>query len=119
VKDADLSPLSKAWDSIWKLLQPLFAEHAFLTIICAFFAVMMTLSFYRFLKSISPGLVAFILVLIFGILTLHWTFTRTEPPFLKPAIDVIAPFFPMAPNYASGPKKPVPAKPVPPRPAKT
>lgn len=118
VKNADLSPLSKAWDSLWKLLQPLFAEHAFLTIICAFFAVLMTLSFYRFLRSISPGLVAFILMLIFGILTLHWTFTRTEPPFLKPVIDVIAPFFPMAPNYSGGAKKPVPVKPAPPRPAK-
>jgi hypothetical protein len=42
-----------------KLVQPLFAEHAFLTVICAILVVMMTLSFYRFLKGISPGLVAF------------------------------------------------------------
>lgn len=116
MKDADLSPLARAWDSLWKLIQPLLAEHAFLTIICAFFAVLMTLSFYRFLKSISPGLVAFILFLIFAILTLHWTFTRTEPAILKPAIDMIAPFFPSAPNYSEGSKtakpgsKPAPTK---------
>lgn len=126
LKDADLSPLAKAWDSLWKLIQPLLAEHAFLTIICAFFAVMMTLSFYRFLKSISPGLVAFILLLVFGMLILHWTFTRTEPPFLKPAIDVIAPFFPTVPNYKDGskpsqgtPAKPAPAKPPTAQPART
>jgi len=99
LKDVDLSPLAKAWDSLVKLAQPLLAEHAFLTIICAFFAVLMTLSFYRFLRSINPGLVAFILMLIFGMLTLHWTFTRTEPAFLKPAIDVLAPFFPAASPY--------------------
>ena len=117
VKNADLSPLTKAWDSLWKLLQPLFAEHAFLTIICAFFAVLMALSFYRFLRSINPGLFAFILVLILGILTLHWTFTRTEPPFLKPVIDVIAPLFPMAPQYPEATKKtPASAKPAPPKP---
>ncbi len=123
VKDVDLAPLAKAFDSIWVLIQPLLAEHAFLTIICAFFAVLMTLSFYRFLKSISPALVAFILILIFGILVLHWTFTRTEPPFLTPAIDVIAPLFPMAPQYQDATKKkpptPVPAKPAPAKPAKT
>jgi hypothetical protein len=119
MKNPDLSPLSQAWDSLWKLLQPLFAEHAFLTILCAFFAVLMTLCFYRFLKSISPGLVAFIFVLIFGILTLRWTSTRSEPRFLKPVIDVIAPFFPMTPNGSSDPKKPVSDIPAPPRPAKS
>ena len=118
VKQTDLTPLSKAWDSFGKLLQPLFAEHAFLTIICAFFAVLMTLSCYRFLRSISPGLVAFILMLMLGILTLHWTFTRTEPALLKPAIDLIAPFFPLAPNYSGDPTKPAAAQPVPPRPAR-
>ncbi len=120
MKDVDLSPLAKAWDSLWKLIQPLLAEHTFLTIVCAFFAVMMTLSFYRFLKSISPGLVAFILLLVFGILILHWTLTRTEPPFLKPAIDLIAPFFPAAPSYKDGSKPPqgAPAKPPAAKPAR-
>ena len=121
MKDVDLSPLAKAWDDFLKLVHPLFAEHAFLTILCGFFAVLMTLSVYRFLRSINPGLFAFILVLIFGILTLHWTFTRTEPAILKPAIDLIAPLFPMAPQYPDAHKKnPVPpAKPAPPKPART
>ncbi|MCX6951908.1 MAG: hypothetical protein NTV51_07055 [Verrucomicrobia bacterium] len=111
MKDVDLSPLSKAWASLWSLIQPLFAEHAFLTIVCAFFAVLMTLSFYRFLKGISPALVVFILALIFGMLFLHWTYTRTEPAFLKPVIDFVAPFFPSAPTYPDG--KPKPATPPP------
>lgn len=109
VKNVDLAPLQKAGHDLWQLVHPLFAEHAFLTIVCGFLAVTMTLSCYRFLKSISPGLVAFIMLLILGILVLHWTITRTEPAFLKPVIDVIAPFFPSAP--ASPPAKPAPAKP--------
>jgi len=118
VKEPELSPLAKAWDSFSSLIHPLMADHAFLTIICAFFAILMTLSFYRFLKSISPALVAFILVLIFGILVMHWTFTRTEPAFLKPAIDFIAPWFPSAPAYPDAvktgkpPVKAAPAKPT-------
>ena len=86
MKNADLSPLQKAGHEFMQLVQPLFAEHAFLTIICAFFAVMLTLSFYRFLKSINPALVAFIFLLIFGMLMLHWTITRTEPAILRPVI---------------------------------
>lgn len=117
MKDVDLTPLNKAGSSFWELIHPLFVDHAFLTIICAFFAVLMTLSCYRLLKSMSPGLVAFVLMLIFGMLMLHWTFTRTEPPFLKPVIDWIAPFFPTAPNYDE-PKpalKAPPPKPAPPK----
>ncbi len=102
-----LAPLLTALEPIWKQIKVLFAEHHFLTIVCAFFAVMMTLSFYRFLRSISPALVAFIFLLIFAILVMHWTFTRTEPAVLKPFIDWLAPFFPTA--------VPAPAKvPVPP-----
>ena len=99
-----------------QLVQPLFNEHAFLTILCAFLVVMMTLSCYRFLKAIHPALVAFIMVLIFGILMLHWTITRTEPAILRPVIEWIAPFFPSAPTYPAG--KPPPAKPAPAKPKK-
>ena len=109
MKDVDLSPLGKAWDSFRELIHPLFADHAFLTVVCGFFAVMMTLSCYRFLKSISPALVAFIFLLMFGILVMHWTFTRTEPSFLKPAIDLIAPFFPSSPQYPQSKKTAPPA----------
>lgn len=100
----DLAPISQALAPMWKSVKPLFDEHHFLTILCAFFLVMMTLSFYRFLKSISPGLVAFILLLLLGILVLHWTITRTEPALLKPAIDFIAPFFPTSVVPALPPK---------------
>ena len=118
MKNVDLSPLDKAGSEFMQLVRPLFAEHAFLTIVCAFFAVMMTLSFYRFLKSISPGLVAFIFILIFGILMLHWTITRTEPAILRPVVEWLAPFFPSAPEYPPGTKT-APAKPKPPAPART
>jgi hypothetical protein len=92
--NADLSPVTKALDPVWKQIKLLFSEHHFLTILCGFFAVMLTISCYRFLRSISPALVALILLLIFGILVMHWISTRTEPAFLSPAIDFIAPFFP-------------------------
>lgn len=99
----DWNPLQKAIEPIWKQIKILFAEHHFLTIVCAFFAVMMTISFYKFLRSISPALVAFIFLLILVLLIMHWTFTRSEPAILKPFIDFIAPFFPSA--------LPTPAKP--------
>ena len=117
MKNADLTPLTEKLHNFWTQIDQLFGEHHFITILCAFFAVMMTISFYRFLKSISPALVAFILLLIFSTLVLHWTFTRTEPAFMKPAIDFIAPFFPRAPSYPDGKKteaakpKPAPTKP--------
>jgi hypothetical protein len=98
----DLSPLTKAFDSMWKSAKSLFGEHHFLTILCAFFAVMMVISCYRFLKSISPALVALICLLIVGILLMHWTATRTEPGFLTPFIDFLAPFFPSAANIRKG-----------------
>jgi hypothetical protein len=94
----DLSPLEKAVDPLWRQVKLLFMEHHFLTILCGFFAVMMTLSFYRFLRSISPALVLFVLTLILAILVLHWTHTRTEPVVLRPFIDVVVPFFPAAPS---------------------
>jgi hypothetical protein len=92
--NVDWSPLQNAAAPLWKQIKLLFAEHHFLTILCAFFAVMMTLAFYRFLRSISPALVYFVLLLILALLVLHWTQTRSEPPFMKPFIDWLAPFFP-------------------------
>lgn len=93
-----IEAVTQALAPIWKQARTLFAEHHFLTVICAFFAVMMTISFYKFLRSISPALVVFILGLILVILVLHWTYTRTEPAFMKPFIDFLAPFFPTAPT---------------------
>jgi uncharacterized membrane protein len=99
----ETSTLSKAFDPLVKLLKPLFAEHYFLTILCGFFVVLLTISFYRFLRSISPALVGFLLLLLLGILVLHWTQTRSEPAFLTPFVDWLAPFFPTAPSYPAKP----------------
>jgi|SRR5687768_653586 hypothetical protein len=101
----DWAPLQKTTDPLWRQLKTLFNEHHFLTILCAFFAVMLTISCYKFLRSISPALVYFVLLLILAILVMHWTQTRTEPPFLKPFIDWLAPFFPSAPGLPPPPGK--------------
>lgn len=116
MKNPDLSPLWNKLRDFWNQLDALFGEHHFITILCAFLAVMMLISTYRMLRSISPGLVAFFCLLLMGILTLHWTLTRTEPAFLTPAIDYIAPFFPKPPEYPQQKeKKPAPKKaPTPP-----
>ncbi len=92
----DPQSITNALSATWKIIKTLFTEHHFVTILCAFVALMMTISFYRFLKNISPALVYFVLFLILAILFLHWTQTRTEPRFLKPFIDWLAPFFPSA-----------------------
>jgi hypothetical protein len=96
--NVDLSPIWKAVEPLWRILRQLFDEHHFLTIVCGFFVLMMIISFYRFLRSISPALVAMIGLLVIGILVMHWTATRTEPPFLTSFIDWVAPFFPAAPT---------------------
>ncbi len=92
--NVDLTPILKAVTPLWRLLKQLFTEHHFLTILCAFFVLMMLISCYRFLRSINPALVAVIGMLMIAILIMHWTATRTEPEFLKPAVDALAPFFP-------------------------
>ena len=96
--NVDWAPLQKAADPLWKQIKTLFAEHHFITVLCAFFTVMMVLAFYRFLKNISPALVYFVLMLVLAILVLHWTQTRTEPEFMKPFIDRLAQFFPDVSN---------------------
>jgi hypothetical protein len=102
--NVDLSPILKAVEPWWGLVKQLFAEHHFLTVVCAFFVVMMLISCYRFLRSISPALVVLIAVIVIAILVMHWTATRTEPDFLTPFINYIAPFFPTS-------NLPTPAKP--------
>lgn len=115
MKHVDLAPLAKATNPLWQAIVDSWTQHHLLTIVCGFFALMMTLSFYRFLKSISPALVAFILLLIFGIIVMHWTVTRTEPAIFKPAIDFLAPFFPAPPDFPTSPHSAQP-KPPPPKP---
>lgn len=92
-----IEPLLRALEPLWKQAKTLFAEHRLLTVLCAFFAVLMAISVYKFLRSISPALVVFIVSLILFLLVLHWTYTRNEPEFMKPFIDFLAPFFPAAP----------------------
>lgn len=79
-KNVNLAPL-------WLEVRRLFAEQHFLTIVCAFVIVLMTIQFYRFIRSISPVLVPLFLLLVVFILVLHWTQTRTEPEIFKPAVD--------------------------------
>lgn len=98
MKNHHVDALSKAMDPLWIQIKLLFTQHHFITVVCGFFVIVMVLSFYRFLRSISPALVALILCLMVGILILHWTVTRTEPAFLTPFIDWLAPFFPV-PTY--------------------
>ena len=94
--DIDLTPVWKALAPLWKQIKVLFGDHHLVTMVCGFLVLMMTISFYRFLKNISPALVGFVLLLLVAILILHWTITRTEPGFMKPFIDWLAPFFPTA-----------------------
>jgi hypothetical protein len=100
MKTEHVDAIGRAVNPLWVQIKLLFTQHHFITVICGFFVVVLVLSFYRFLRSISPALVALILFLLLAILILHWTQTRTEPGFLKPFIDWLAPFFP-APVYKS------------------
>jgi hypothetical protein len=90
----DLEPLWRALAPLGKFFKDLFREHHFLTLLCGFFVLLMTISFYRFLKSINPALVGLVMLIMTGILIMHWTVTRTEPDFMTPFIEFLAPFFP-------------------------
>ena len=92
--EIDLAPRWKALAPYGKLLKELYQEHNLLTLICGFFVVLITLNFYRFLRSLNPALVGLLLLMMLVILIMHWTVTRTEPAFLKPLVDFLAPFFP-------------------------
>lgn len=102
--NVDLTPVARTVEPWWKLVKQLFAEHHFITILCAFFVVMMLISCYRFLRSINPALVALISLLVIAILLMHWTATRTEPEFLKGFIDHLAPFVPTSQYPVPGKK---------------
>lgn len=102
--NVDLHPLEKAAEPMWKQIKVLFTEHHFITIVCAFFVLMLTLSCYRFLKSISPALVVLICLIVLVILLMHWTATRSEPEFLTPFVDYLAPFFPSVAPVPTTPK---------------
>jgi hypothetical protein len=94
--NVDLTPLVTEARRSWSLLTQLFSEHHFLTILCGFLAVMMIISCYKILRSISPALVGVFFLLVVSILFMHWTHTRTEPAFLTPVVNTVAPFFPSA-----------------------
>lgn len=92
--EIDLEPLWKALAPLGRVIRDLYREHNLLTFVCGFFVLVMTINFHRFLRGISPALVGLVLLMMLGILILHWTVTRSEPSFLSPFIDFLAPFFP-------------------------
>lgn len=96
--NVNLALMEGGFEPIWKQIEVLLAERQFIAITCGLLAVLMTLKFYRTLKGVSSALVYFIVFLILGVLIMFWTQTRTEPPFLTPFIDKLAPFFPAAPT---------------------
>jgi|SRR5579885_1572932 len=44
------------------------------------------------------GIISFV---VFGLLFFNWVYHRSEPAFLSPLVDRIAPFFPSAGSYAA------------------
>ena len=60
--------IRRAVAPLWNETRLLFSQHHFVTVVCGFFVVVMVLSFYRFLRSISPALVTLILCLMLAIL---------------------------------------------------
>jgi hypothetical protein len=91
MKNVDLSPY-------WSQVRQLFVDQHFITILCGLIVVIMAVKFYRFLRGISPALVPIVMLLMLFILIIHWTQTRTEPVFLKPAIDWLVRYIP-TPTY--------------------
>jgi FtsH-binding integral membrane protein len=51
-------------------------------------------------KLVLCGLV----VLVVGLLMMQWVYERTEPAFLTPVVNYVAPFFPSSPTIKPTPK---------------
>jgi MFS superfamily sulfate permease-like transporter len=49
-------------------------------------------------RKINKYVLLAIVVVTIAVLGFNWVYQRNEPKFLTPVIDMIAPFFPSAPN---------------------
>jgi hypothetical protein len=46
--------LAQAWAPLWRVMKPLFTEHHFLTILCGFCVLLMTISSYPAVDGVHP-----------------------------------------------------------------
>src|SRR5258708_5053601 len=77
-------------------LRQLLTEDHLWTVLFGVLILCLVVSAYRKLKSISPVLVPFTLLLIIFIMLATWTQTRTEPKFLSPLINILAHYVPQS-----------------------
>lgn len=91
----------------------------------AVLALMAVVSFFKHLAKIGPLIFIVVGSAALIILAMSWVYNRSEPKFLTPLVDKIAPFFPSAsaaapqrPMPAALPKDAKPATPAPPPPKK-
>ena len=83
---------------LWQQIGAQLATQPLLALGLACIVLLLVLGSLRALHRMHPALAGFLTFLILGLVVLHWTSTRTEPAFLKPLIDGLAPFFPAAPR---------------------
>jgi hypothetical protein len=88
-------------------------------------ALIAVVSLIKHLAKIGPLILVLVSAAALLILAMSWVYNRTEPKFLTPFVDSIAPFFPSASAAASQrsapavlPKDKKPAAPAPPPPKK-
>ena len=62
-------------------------------------AFILTIFLFRRVMKMNKIIAAIIVFVVFTVVFFNWVYNRTEPKFLTPIVDRIAPFFPSAGAY--------------------
>jgi hypothetical protein len=64
-------------------------------------AFILVIFLFRRVMKMNKIIAAIIVFVVLTIVFFNWVYNRTEPKFLSPIVDRIAPFFPSAGSYAT------------------
>src|SRR3954462_8781984 len=64
-------------------------------------AFILIIFLFRRVMKMNKIIAAIIVFVVFTVVFFNWVYNRTEPKFLTPIVDRIAPFFPSAGSYAT------------------
>ena len=67
----------------------------------AVLAFILVIFLFRRVMKMNKIIAAIIVFVVVTIVFFNWVYNRTEPKFLTPIVDRIAPFFPSAGSYAT------------------
>lgn len=91
-------PLAAASSSLWDILRSV-PKQTWINIIICVLAVVIIVRLWRALKSFNEFAPYIVAVIAAFLISFYWIYERSEPSFLTPVVDKIAPFFPSKTTY--------------------